>query len=134
METKSNDLILSVQHVCKSFPGVKALDDVSIDVYKGTVHGIVGENGAGKSTLMKILSGIYTKDSGTIVFDGEIAENVTPIKALSMGLSIIYQEFNLINTMSVGENIFMGRFREMHGMKGTHAAAQKLLEMGINLS
>lgn len=134
METKSNDLILSVQHVCKSFPGVKALDDVSIDVYKGTVHGIVGENGAGKSTLMKILSGIYTKDSGTIVFDGEIAENVTPIKALSMGLSIIYQEFNLINTMSVGENIFMGRFREMHGMKGTHAAAQKLLEsIGCNI-
>lgn len=128
MEANSNDLILSVQHICKAFPGVKALDDVSIDIRKGTVHGIVGENGAGKSTLMKILSGVYTKDAGTVYFDGAIAENVTPVQALNMGLSIIYQEFNLINTMSVGENIFMGRFREMHGMRGTHAAAQKLLE------
>lgn len=128
MKLNSKDVILSVQNVSKTFPGVKALNDVSICVRKGTVHGIVGENGAGKSTLMKILSGVYTKDSGTVVFDGQTVEDITPIKALNMGLSIIYQEFNLINTMTVGENIFMGRFRQMHGMKGTHTEAQKLLE------
>ncbi len=86
------------------------------------------ENGAGKSTLMKILSGVYTKDAGTVVFDGETIEYTTPIESLNRGLSIIYQEFNLVNTMSVGENIFLGRFSEMHGMRGTHAEARKLLD------
>ena len=120
--------ILSIRNVNKSFPGVKALNDVSIEVHRGVVHGIVGENGAGKSTLMKILSGVYRKDSGEIYFDGKNIDKTTPIQMLHMGLSIIYQEFNLVNSMSVGENIFLGRFREMGGMKGTHAAARKLLD------
>lgn len=128
METKDRGIILSIKDVSKSFPGVKALDNVSIEIARGTVHGIVGENGAGKSTLMKILSGVYTKDTGTIVFDGEKIEHTTPIESLNRGLSIIYQEFNLVNTMSVGENIFLGRFGEMHGMRGTHAEARKLLD------
>ena len=128
MEAKDSGIILSIKDVSKSFPGVKALDNVSIEVARGIVHGIVGENGAGKSTLMKILSGVYTKDTGTVVFDGETIENTTPIESLNRGLSIIYQEFNLVNTMSVGENIFLGRFSEMHGMRGTHAEARKLLD------
>ena len=128
MENKDREIILSIKDVSKSFPGVKALDQVSIDVRRGTVHGIVGENGAGKSTLMKILSGVYAKDSGSIVFDGETIEQTTPVDSLNRGLSIIYQEFNLVNTMSVGENIFLGRFKEMHGMRGTHAKARELLE------
>ncbi len=123
-----NDLILSVKEISKSFPGVKALNNVSIDVKKGVVHGIVGENGAGKSTLMKILSGVYTKDSGTVIFDGETIEHTTPVESLNRGLSIIYQEFNLVNTMTVGENIFLGRFKEMDGMKGTHKKARELLD------
>jgi len=114
--------------VCKSFPGVKALDNVSIEIKRGVVHGIVGENGAGKSTLMKILSGVYKKDSGTINFDGETIDSTTPIQSLQSGLSIIYQEFNLVNSMSVGENIFLGRFKEMHGMRGTHKKAKELLD------
>ena len=122
------DIILSVKNVSKVFPGVKALDNVSIQVKRGTVHGIVGENGAGKSTLMKILSGVYKKDSGTIIFDGKPMECTEPVQSLHMGLSIIYQEFNLISTMSVGENIFMGRFREIGGMANTHAEARKLLD------
>jgi ribose transport system ATP-binding protein len=77
---------------------------------------------------MKILSGVYQKDSGEIYFDGEKIETTTPIRSLHRGLSIIYQEFNLVNTMTVGENIFLGRFREMGGMKGTHEAARKLLD------
>ena len=108
MNERDSTFILQVENVCKSFPGVKALDKVTIQVQRGVVHGIVGENGAGKSTLMKILSGVYTKDEGEIIFDGEIVEHTTPIQSLARGLSIIYQEFNLVNTMSVGENIFLG--------------------------
>ena len=126
-ETNSTPII-SLKNISKTFPGVRALDDVTIKVMRGNVHGIVGENGAGKSTLMKILSGVYTKDSGTVEFDGEIVEQTTPIQSINRGLSIIYQEFNLVNSMSVGENIFLGRFKEMHGMKGIHAKARELLD------
>lgn len=123
-----SQVILSIKDVSKSFPGVKALDNVSVDIHKGIVHGIVGENGAGKSTLMKILSGVHKKDTGTIIFDGETLGDLKPVEALQKGLSIIYQEFNLVNYMSVGENILLGRFKEMGGMRGTHARAKELLE------
>jgi ribose transport system ATP-binding protein len=128
METGESDIILSIKDVSKSFPGVRALDKVSIDFRRGVVHGIVGENGAGKSTLMKILSGVYQKDSGTVVFDGQAIETTTPYESKQRGLAIIYQELNLVNTMSVGENIFLGRFKEMKGMRGTHARARELLD------
>jgi ribose transport system ATP-binding protein len=128
MEATGPDVILSVRDVCKSFPGVRALDGVSIDVKRGTVHGVVGENGAGKSTLMKILSGVYEKDSGTVVYDGQRIERTTPHQSMQNGLAIIYQELNLVNTMSVGENVFLGRFKEMKGMRGTHAKAREILD------
>ena len=126
-ENESNN-ILSILNVTKTFPGVVALNNVSIDIHRGCVHGIVGENGAGKSTLMKILSGVYEKDSGKIIFDGEKVESTTPVQMLRRGLSIIYQEFNLVTSMSVGENIFLGRFKELKGMKGTHKKARELLD------
>ncbi len=127
MDTVGSEVILAIKDVCKSFPGVRALDKVSIEVRRGMVHGIVGENGAGKSTLMKILSGVYQKDSGTVVFDGQTIERTTPQESMQSGLAIIYQELNLVNTMSVGENVFLGRFKEMKGMRGTHAKARELL-------
>ena len=120
--------LLSINNVSKAFPGVKALDGVSLDVYGGVVHGIVGENGAGKSTLMKILSGVYEKDSGEIVFEGKSIEKTTPLESMQMGLAIIYQELNLVNTMTVGENVFLGRFAESGGRRGVHAKARKLLD------
>lgn len=122
------NVLLSVQGVTKRFVNVVALDHVSFDIYKGQVHGLVGENGAGKSTLMKILSGVYKKDGGTIYFDGEEMEVKNPIESLNMGLSIIYQELNLVNQMTVGENIFLGRFREIGGLKKIHAKARELLD------
>ena len=126
--SEKREPILIIKEVNKSFPGVKALNNVSLEVGRGIVHGIIGENGAGKSTLMKILSGVYTKDSGTVIFDGNTIEDTTPIQSLNMGLSIIYQELNLVDSMSVGENIFLGRFRELKGMKGVHKAAKELLD------
>ncbi|MCL2033150.1 MAG: sugar ABC transporter ATP-binding protein [Oscillospiraceae bacterium] len=128
MDNIDNNIILSVKNVGKSFPGVKALDNVSIECRRGSVHGVVGENGAGKSTLMKILSGVYTKDSGTVMFDGETIEHTTPIQSIKKGLSIIYQEFNLVNTLTVGENIYLGRFSEMKGMRNIHKKARELLD------
>ena len=128
MDAVGSDVILSIKDVSKSFPGVRALDNVSVDVRRGTVHGLVGENGAGKSTLMKILSGVYERDAGTVTFDGQIVERTTPHQSMQSGLAIIYQELNLVNKMSVGENIFLGRFREMKGMRGTHAKAREILD------
>ena len=128
MEPKENNIILSITGVNKAFPGVQALSNVSIECSRGSVHGVVGENGAGKSTLMKILSGIFSKDSGTVVFDGQTIEQTTPIQSINRGLSIIYQEFNLVNTLTVGENIFLGRFAEMKGMRNIHKKARELLD------
>jgi len=120
--------LLTITDVSKAFPGVKALDRVSLEVSGGIVHGIVGENGAGKSTLMKILSGVYEKDSGEIVFEGRTIDKITPLESMQMGLAIIYQELNLVNTMTVGENVFLGRFAESGGRRGVHAKARKLLD------
>jgi ribose transport system ATP-binding protein len=127
-EQRAPEVLLSIKDVSKAFPGVKALDRVSLDVSRGVVHGIVGENGAGKSTLMKILSGVYEKDSGEVVFEGKSIDKITPIESMKLGLAIIYQELNLVNTMTVGENIFLGRFSESGGRKGVHAKARVLLD------
>jgi ribose transport system ATP-binding protein len=120
--------ILSIRDVSKAFPGVKALDRVSLEVFPGAVHGIVGENGARKSTLMKILSEVYEKASGEVVFDGASIDRTTPQESMRLGLSIIYQELNLVNTMSVGVDVFLGRFTESGGRAGVHAKARALLD------
>lgn len=108
MESTSEN-ILVLHGVSKTFPGVKALDNVELDVKKGEVLALAGENGAGKSTLMKILSGSYTRDSGSIEFCGKPAEIHQPRDAERLGLSIIYQELNVLQGLSVAENIFIGR-------------------------
>lgn len=107
--------ILSLKNIGKSFPGVRALDGVSLDFLEGEIHGIVGENGAGKSTLMKILSGVYTLDEGEIYIDGKKERIRGPLDALNKGQSIIFQEFNLINALSIAENIFLGRLSNRRG-------------------
>lgn len=108
-----NQSIMSVRNITKTFPGVKALDNVSFEIKKGTVHAICGENGAGKSTLMKIISGVYKRDSGEIYFEGKpMKEDITPKESQELGISIIYQEFNLVDTLSIAENIYLGRLTE----------------------
>ena len=105
----NSDYILSMKGISKSFPGVKALDKVQLDVRKGTVHALMGENGAGKSTLMKILIGINPKDEGEIFFDGKQIEIKNTNFALHNGISMIFQELNPIPNMTVAENIYIGR-------------------------
>ncbi|MGA2613702.1 MAG: sugar ABC transporter ATP-binding protein [Spirochaetia bacterium] len=103
------EVILEVQGVSKSFPGVKALDQVSFNLRKGEVHALVGENGAGKSTLMKILSGVYQADEGVIRYKGREVRFHDSTQARDAGIGIIYQELNLIPHLSVAANIFIGR-------------------------
>lgn len=105
----SADNILVVNNLSKSFPGVKALEDVSLSVRRGTVHALMGENGAGKSTLVKIIIGIYQADSGTIFFDGEELKEHDIKASISKGISMIHQELNPIPQMTVAENIYLGR-------------------------
>ena len=93
----------------KSFPGVKALEDMRLDLRAGEVLAVVGENGAGKSTLMKLLSGIYEVDEGEFWLNGERYEPTSPKHALELGISIIHQEFNLMPDLTVAQNIFIGR-------------------------
>ena len=110
------EYILEVENISKSFPGVKALDNVSFKIKKGEVHALVGENGAGKSTLMKILNGNYKRDSGIIKIDGKEIDIQDPNEAKSYGISIIFQELNLVSLLSIAENIYIGRLPKKHGL------------------
>src|SRR3954452_19993748 len=102
-------LFLQVEGVSKSFPGVKALEDMHLDLRAGEVLALVGENGAGKSTLMKVLSGVYDVDEGEFFMNGEPYEPISPKHAQELGISIIHQEFNLMPDLTVAQNIFIGR-------------------------
>ena len=101
-------LIMELRNISKSFPGVKALDDMNLQLEEGEVHAIVGENGAGKSTLMKIITGVYHQDAGDIILRGEIAKIKDPNESYNKGIAIIYQETSLFTDMTVLENIFLG--------------------------
>jgi ribose transport system ATP-binding protein len=98
-----------MEHIQKRFPGVHALDDVNFLLKSGSVHGLVGENGAGKSTLMKVLTGIYTKDSGSVTVKGRAVNYASPRDALNDGIVMIHQELNLMPHLTVADNIFIGR-------------------------
>ena len=110
------EVILTMKDIDKSFPGVHALDHVDLEVKKGEVHALMGENGAGKSTLMKVLTGIYTKDSGTITYEGKEVEFASTKEAQDAGIVIVHQELNMMGHLTVAQNIFIGR-EFMKGMK-----------------
>ena len=133
-----SNVIVSMEHINKTFPGVKALDDVKFELRSGEVMALLGENGAGKSTLMKILSGVYTRDSGTLSIMGNEYGNLNPKLAREVGVAIIHQELNMCRHLTVAENMFLGR--ELHGAFALKNAemekeAQKYLdELGVDIS
>lgn len=129
--------ILRIEHISKSFPGVKALEDINFSIHKGEVVAVIGENGAGKSTLIKIINGIYHADEGQIYYKGAPANINSPAEALDAGISTIHQELNQMLNMSIAENIFCGHEnRTKQGLfdrKTTYAKAQELIEkVGLN--
>lgn len=132
----TDGVLLQARGITKKFPGVVALDGVDFDLRAGEVHILLGENGAGKSTLVKILSGAYAPDAGEVFIDGQRVESFDPRVAQQMGVSIIYQEFNLVPYLNVAENIFLGRFPKKHGLIDhgqMHANAGALLR-GLNMN
>jgi len=106
--TSPGNVLLEMKGIGKTFPGVRALEGVQLTVKEGQVHALLGENGAGKSTLIKILSGAYAKDEGQILFEGQPVEIRGPHDAQALGISTIYQEFNLARDLTVAENVFLG--------------------------
>ncbi len=132
------EYLLQMNHIYKEFPGVKALDDVNINIRPGEVHALVGENGAGKSTLMKILNGIYQPDGGEIFIKGKQEKIHNTRRAQELGIAIVFQEFNLCNDVSIANNIFMGRMKHRLGVvddKWLYQETEKLLkEIGLALS
>ena len=131
-------VIVSMEHIDKTFPGVKALDDVRFELREGEVMALLGENGAGKSTLMKILSGVYTRDGGTLRIMDKAYGDLTPKLAREAGVAIIHQELNMCRHLTVTENMFLGR--ELHGpviLKSAEmeSIAHKYLdELGVDIS
>ncbi|WZL72997.1 sugar ABC transporter ATP-binding protein [Clostridiaceae bacterium 35-E11] len=126
----THDIKLSVENINKSFPGVKALDNVSFAVKKGTVHVICGENGAGKSTLMKIINGIYKQDSGEIRIDGKKVVVNNPIQARNLGIAMIFQELNYMAEMTIEESLFVGNWpKDKYGKVNWKEIRKKTLDL-----
>lgn len=132
------DLIIEMKNIVKKFPGVKALDNVDLDVRKGEIHVLLGENGAGKSTLMKILTGAYTKTSGKIFLEGKEIELENPQYAMDLGISMIYQEFNLAPQLSIKDNLFLGREKSkgflMNDKKMYEECKKSLEKLNLDIS
>lgn len=131
--------ILEMKQVSKSFPGVKALQKVDFSLKKGEVHCLIGANGAGKSTLMKILAGVYTKDEGEIILEGEPVTIKTPSDSKELGISTIYQELSLVEELSLAENIYLGNYLKPKGgfvkWKQLNEEAKKIFSLlGLSIS
>lgn len=131
------ELLLAMEGITKTFPGVLALQDASLHVRRGEVHALIGQNGAGKSTMIKIMTGAYRRNSGTIIFDDKAVDFSSPNQAQAHGVSTIYQEVNLIPFRTVSENIFMGREPRRWGLinwREMNTQASKLLQrFGIDI-
>ncbi len=121
--------IIQFQHVTKRFPGVVALSDVSFDILEGQTHVLIGENGAGKSTLIKLLCGVYTYDDGLILYQGKEYRPSKPLSAINAGIRCVYQEFNLLNHMSIAENIFFQDLPNKHGVVDFRELEEETLQL-----
>ena len=128
-----NDVVLTMRGICKSFPGTRALHNVDFTLRKGEIHALMGENGAGKSTLIKVLTGVYEKDSGSITVDGKDAHIRSPQDAQNAGISTVYQEITLCPNLTVAENMFIGRSEGnlIHWKEREKRTAEILANLGI---
>ncbi|WRS26184.1 sugar ABC transporter ATP-binding protein [Oscillospiraceae bacterium MB08-C2-2] len=130
-------VLLEMKNISKSFPGVRALSNVSFSVHKGEIMALMGENGAGKSTLIKIITGLYRKDEGEMIFQGEPVHVGSPLEAQRLGISTIYQELNLSPFLSIAENIYLGNAPKKFGSidwKKMRADAKKAMaELGVDV-
>lgn len=128
---------LSFRGISKTFPGVRALTDISFDCYAGQVHALMGENGAGKSTLLKILSGSYAPTAGTLALRGESVVFPNTAAALDAGIAIIYQELHLVPEMTVAENIYLGQLPQRAGIVNRSRlnaeAGRQLQHLGLDI-
>ncbi|KJK25146.1 sugar ABC transporter ATPase [Burkholderiaceae bacterium 16] len=132
--------LLEMRGICKHFPGVKALDDVSFRIYPGEVHMLLGENGAGKSSLMKVLCGVYVADAGEFYHEGNPVTIASPADTMRLGIAVIFQEFSLVPYLDIAQNIFLGR--EPRGRipgsvdtAAMHAEARRILDiLGMEVS
>lgn len=138
MSDSPGKVLLEMKGIGKTFPGVKALQGVNLTVREGQVHALLGENGAGKSTLIKILSGAYSKDEGQIFFEGQPVDIRNPQDAQALGISTIYQEFNLAPHLTIAENIFLGHLPRKGGLVDwatVRARSKEILDgLGVTLS
>lgn len=140
LEENGSAQVLELKDIVKIFPGVKALDGVSMTIKRGRVHALMGENGAGKSTLMKVLSGVYRKDGGEILIDGGHIEIKNPMDSEKYGIAVIYQEFALVPELSITQNIFLGKELRKHGIldvRGMNQRARELMkrfDMNVNVT
>ena len=131
--------LVEMKNISKAFFGVQALDNVSFELSSGEVHALVGENGAGKSTLMKILTGIYQKDSGEVFVDGHKQKLNSVRESMQAGISMIHQELNLVNHLTVAQNIFIGKESEysspfyLNDNKINQKAKEICSEIGIDI-
>ena len=132
-----NEYILEMKGISKQFSGVKVLHEVDFKIKKGEVHALMGENGAGKSTLIKIMTGVYTKDGGEIIFNGQEIHPSSTLEAQELGISPIYQEISLVPQLSVAENIYISREIKKHGLidwKSIYHKSEELLRsLGVDV-
>ncbi|RUY08981.1 sugar ABC transporter ATP-binding protein, partial [Mesorhizobium sp. M2A.F.Ca.ET.040.01.1.1] len=119
--------LVQLRGVSKDFRGVLAISDVNLDVRPGEIHAILGENGAGKSTLMKVLAGVYQPSSGEMVLDGKPTVFNSPSDALAHGVAMVFQETNLVPSMSVAQNIYLGDEKLFNRLRGLNIQAQRYL-------
>lgn len=130
---------IELKNIHKYFPGVHALKDVSLDVIPGEVHAIIGENGAGKSTLIKVMAGFHTPERGSIFIEGKETKINTPAESIALGIGVVYQELNVVDSLNVAENVFFGRLPRKKGgvvdWKTLYADTQGILNrLGLDIS
>ena len=127
MQVQPRHPLLSLEGVSKSWPGVKALDDVRIELFAGEIHALIGENGAGKSTLLKVLFGVHEPDTGTLHIEGDLVQLGSPSDAMANGISMVHQELSLVPQLSAVQNIVLGREKSTGGFIDWTAARQEAL-------